>query len=213
MAHLISNRLARVLVSLTVALIVALAASTGIQSGFLSLRPLVELALCAVVAATLSLTVPYLRPGGFLPWKGLPRLQLRRFLTATRDALLVPRRLQFSVRAALIYLAVFCCWLGAKADRAHRCQASAAAIESAGGRVIYQSSMVFAEIRAVSIARRDAPADDATLLALFRHIRTLRPRRIVVGGRASAKVVAELQASFPESEVIVRGQVGTSATN
>lgn len=196
----------RVLGSVIVAFVIASACTAGIHFSGGKVWPLVELAVCCATAAALALSAPHF--GAALKsrrLKHLVRRPLKSHLTTAKDLLLTPRRLQFSVQAGLIYLSVLCLWLGFSVNRMHRLEMAAKVIEQAGGRVTYDSPRMFGEVRAVFIARRSAPADDATLLGLIPHVRALRPRRIIIGSRASATVVGQFEAAFPSAEIVVRG--------
>ena len=197
--------LTRVVVGLAIAVVTAVACAAVIHISGGKVWPLVELAVCIGVGAALSMAAPHL----FLAMnvrrlKTLVRRPLRIHVAAAKNVLLTPRRLQFSVQAGLIYLTVFCLWLGIMVDRTHRAEVATRAIEQAGGRVVYDFPRIFGDVRTVAIARRDAPSDDATLLGLVPHIRSLRPRRIVIGSQASSTVVAEIKEAFPKAEVIIR---------
>lgn len=197
----------RVLVGLTMALVIAAACTAGIHFSGGRMRPLIEVAVWCGIAGALALAAPHLRVAlNSNRLKLLVRRPFKGHLMTARHLLLAPRRLQFSVQTGLIFLSVICLWLSLCVNRVHRVEAAARAIEQVGGRVAYDSPRIFGEVRAVSIARRSAPADDATLLGLIPHIRSLRPRRIVIGSRASSTVVAQFEAAFPSAEVAVRGR-------
>jgi hypothetical protein len=196
----------RLLSGVIIAFVIAAACTSGIHFLGGGVRPLVELVVCCGMAAVVALAAPHLDV--VVNPRRLRRLLRRPFkshLTTARDLLFVPRRLQFSVQAGLIYLSVLCLWLSLSVNRMHRQEVATRAIEEAGGRVAYDSLRIFGDVRAVSIARRSAPADDATLLGLIPHIRSLRPRRIVIGSQASSSVVAQFEASFPSADIIIRG--------
>lgn len=196
----------RVLGGLGVALVIAAACTAGIHVSGGRVRPLVELVLWCATAAAFALAAPHLRAAmNSRRLRLLARRPLKTHLTTAKNLLLAPRRLQFSVQAGLIYLSVICLWLSLGVNRMHRLEVAARAVEQAGGRVAYDSPRIFGDVRAVSLARRSAPADDATLLGLIPHIRSLGPRRIVIGSRASSTVVSQFEAAFPATEVVVRG--------
>ena len=192
----------RVLAGLAIAVVISVACAVAIHLGGGNVQPVVELGLCLGTATALSMTVPHLLGA----WKttmlgSLLRRPIRAHLATIRAVLFEPRRLQFSVQAGLIYLTVVCIWLGFCVNRVHRLRDAAQAIEQAGGRVVYDSTEPFIKVRTVAIARRGAPWDDATIRRLLPHIRSLKPRRIVVGSMASEAIVAEIESAFPTAEI------------
>ncbi|HVX16356.1 MAG TPA: hypothetical protein VHC22_34540 [Pirellulales bacterium] len=196
----------RVLCWLAISSVIAVATVALIHVAGGNLRPLVELFCCAALGGVLSLLVPHLSSAINPDWlASLGRHSWKMHLKNVGELLLAPRRLQFSVQAGLVYLTVFCLWLGVNVNRGHRCEVAARAVEQAGGRVFFDSPRMLGQVRAVSIARRDGPSDDTTLLGLIPQIHTLRPRRIVVGNKASSTVIAAIQAAFPATDVVIRG--------
>lgn len=189
----------RVATGLAIAVLLAIGFALLIHFNGGDARPIAEPALCLGVGALLSMILPTLVNirGWQPPW----RRPLRTYWAKTKSVLLMPRRLQFSVRSGLIYLTVFCCWLGFCVDRVHRLRYAAAAIVLAGGRVSYQSREPFVRVRSVGIARQTGRWDDQSIRRLVPHIRVLEPRRIVVGTLASEAMLHEIQAEFPNVEL------------
>lgn len=195
----------RVLCSLAISVVIAVACVAVIHVAGGNLRPLVELFCFAAIGGVLAMLTPHLPSVIHANWlASLEPHSWKMHLKHARELLLAPRRLQFSVQVGLVYLSVFCLWLGVNVNRGHRCEVAARAIERAGGRVSSDSPRMLGQVRSVSIARRDAPFDDVTLLGLIPHIHALQPRRIVIGSRASSTVIATMQAEFPTIDVIIR---------
>ena len=192
----------RVACSLAIALVVAVPCALAIFYDRGSARPLIELPIALAAGAVVSMVAPQmLKASRRDAWGAFVRRPLKSHFSAVLQTLLAPRRLQFSVRAGLIYLTAVCLWLGLAVNRIHTVRSAARTIELAGGRVSYASPGLFRTVRNVGIARRGGPWDDATIRRLIPAIRTLNPRRIVVGALASEEIVAELEAAFPSTEV------------
>jgi hypothetical protein len=192
--------LKRVLCCLAIAVLTSIACAAAIHANGGNVRPIVELAACLGVGAVLSIVVPELLQAP----QQAERLQRPRwtYWAKVKSVLFTPRRLQFSVRSGLIYLTVICCWLGYCVDRLHRFRHAAAAIVQSGGRVSYESREPFVRVRTVGIARQGGPWDDDAIRRLLPHIHVLDPRRIVVGNLASETVIAEIEAEFPNVELL-----------
>lgn len=189
----------RVACCLAIAAAVAVPCALAIYFDRGSVWPLVELPFFLAAGAVLSMAVPQVAKAS--AWGAVARRPVKSHLSAAIKVLVTPRRFQFSVRAGLIYLTAVCLWLGLSVNRIHTLRTAARLIEQTGGRVSYDSPGFFRSVRSVGLARRDGPWDDATIRRLIPAIRTLNPRRIVIGSLASEEIVADIELAFPTTEV------------